>query len=818
MDVQVSLDPELLGNVFENLLGAWNPETKETVRSNTGSFYTPREIVQYMVDKSLVSYLEENGITECSLVEQYFKNEDEQLFEKIDNEKKNEIIKTLLKVKILDPACGSGAFPVGCLTRMVELICALNPSTDTYNLKTKIIANNLYGIDIQTFAVQITKLRFFISLICEQEKTDDKNNNYGIKPLPNLETKFIAANTLVGLYKEKQITFDTECQKKFDELLELRQKHFSTCKRLEKKKLIVEYESATDDLINLLKKEFNLPTSEEISQLKDNIIKLEEDYNNCKETKVITTDLWGNTQTKSVKTETAEKIEIELKKAKAIFSVVTDPNKQSATLKDINAIAHWTPFDLNASSKFFDPFWMFGIKDKNDFFDIVIGNPPYIEEGKYKKAFDGFREQSNGIYYIGKMNLWYAFACFGIDWLKENGILSFIAKNNWGTNDGAKLLRNKIAKDTQILKMIDFGSYMVFESADIQTMIMMFKKNNVIDNYTFDCRRLNKLKATKQDAIAFLKDKTEDDATYIEPTFSRAKYENKLFTFTVGKKEQLLEKISNGADYLQKIEISQGITPNPDVVNKKNIQLIQKNKIKQYNINIGDRVFIIEKDKYSNLNEKEKKYIKPVYEPTDVDRYYLGQYKNEIIYITRDNYHDDAPNLIKHLEKYREIMDQRRENKKGTRQFYELHWPKDPSFFNSGEKILSVRKCPEYPTFVYTTKEAYVQLSFNVIITKRFNMKYLTGVLNSNLIKFWLKNKGKNQGEHFQIDLEPLLEIPIKKGTQNQQDNIIKLVDKIIAAKAKEIDTSNDENNIDKIVYEIYGITDQSAIDMIEGK
>ncbi len=812
MDVQVSLDPELLGNVFENLLGAWNPETKETVRSNTGSFYTPREIVQYMVDQSLVSYLNEKGIKESSLVEQYFLNEDEKIFDGISKEKKNEIIQTLLKVKILDPACGSGAFPVGCLTRMVNLICALNPATDTYDLKTKIIANNLYGIDIQTFAVQITKLRFFISLICEQEKTDDKKNNYGIKPLPNLETKFIAANTLVGLYKEKEMSFDSACQKKFDELLTLRQKHFSTSKRSQKKKLIVEYEKASDELIDLLKKEFKIPTSTEIAELQANVDRLQNDYDNCKDEKIVTKDLWGNESSESYKTETTKGILSDLKKAKNALSAATDPKKQSAALKDINAIAHWTPFDLNASSPFFDPFWMFGIKNKDDNFDIVIGNPPYIEEGKFKKAFDGFREQSDGIYYMGKMNIWYAFACFGVDWLKDNGTLSFIAKNNWGTSYGGKLLRNKITNDTQILKLIDFGSYMVFESADIQTMIMMFKKNNVIDNYTFDCRRLNKADALKSEAIAFMKDKSEKEAIYIEPKFTRSKFENKLFTFTVGKKEELLEKIASNSEYLTNNDATNGIHPHYDFVNNK------INKAHPFTT-IGSGIFGLSSQELNSLklDKNEKKLIKPYYTTDQVHRYYTDK-KNTlwIIYTTSDFKNpksmDSYPHLKKHLDFYKDVISS--DNKP-----YGLHRSREEHFFKN-EKIIALRKCVGHPSFSYSDFDCYVSATFYVIQTERFNLKYLTGLLNSKLIEFWLHNRGKMQGDNFQLDKEPLVQIPIKKGTAAQQNKIISHVDSIISAKSVDssADTTEEEKAIDKIVYEIYGITDQSEIEMIEGK
>lgn len=160
---QVALDPELLGKVFENLLGAYNPETKETARNQSGSFYTPREIVNYMVDESLIAYLGNNDFVR-SLFSYDF------TFDKTKGNEYLKIADKLRAVKILDPACGSGAFPMGLLNRMIDILERISPNEDIYELKLSVIENCLYGSDIQSIAAQITKLRFFISLICNCEK------------------------------------------------------------------------------------------------------------------------------------------------------------------------------------------------------------------------------------------------------------------------------------------------------------------------------------------------------------------------------------------------------------------------------------------------------------------------------------------------------------------------------------------------------------------------------------------------------------------------------------------------------------------------
>ncbi len=244
-EMQVALDPELLGNVFENLLGAFNEETKETARKQSGSFYTPREIVNFMVDESLKAYLNCQTKEEKNFVDVLFK--DENLSEEEANILKNKSLcekysERLKCVKILDPACGSGAFPMGILNRMLELLDKLdieNKKTH-HDLKLHLIEKCIYGVDLQSIAVQISKLRFFISLVLEQKDLDlsKPDENYGVWTLPNLETKFVAANTLIGEKKRNINLFDLgKVEDIKNKLLEIRHEHFYA-KNVNKKKVL----------------------------------------------------------------------------------------------------------------------------------------------------------------------------------------------------------------------------------------------------------------------------------------------------------------------------------------------------------------------------------------------------------------------------------------------------------------------------------------------------------------------------------------------------------------------------------------------------
>ena len=194
------------------------------------------------------------------------------------------------------------------------------------------------------------------------------------------------------------------------------------------------------------------------------------------------------------------------------------------------------------SIPFFDWKIMFSdiFSGDNNGFDIVIGNPPYIKEGRISKDF--FKQYKNSPYYKGKMDIWYMFACYGIDLLNSNGLICFIATNNWGTSFGASKLRDKVVTETRICNLVDFGAAMMFENASIQTMIMMFQKDRETDNYKFDYRKLTSNTATEREAISIL-DKTLKDAEYFYPTVKRDDLNNKTITFS--QNEGILDKIYN---------------------------------------------------------------------------------------------------------------------------------------------------------------------------------------------------------------------------------------------------------------------------------
>ena len=420
-DQEVSLDPELLGKVFENLLASYNPETQTTARKQTGSFYTPREIVQYMVDESLVAHLKRTVGEE---LEPQFRQLMQYTDDEVDltDEQRKQIMLSLYNCKVLDPACGSGAFPMGMLQQMVHILSRIDPDntqwkdmmlnkainetseayrtasseerheliTDIersfdesvnrpdYARKLYLIENCIYGVDIQPIAIQISKLRFFISLVVDQKSNNNPVENFGIRPLPNLEAKFVAANTLIGLNKNDATLFDTDAIRAKKEELKIAKHKIFGAKTVR--------------------------TKRKYRQIVNNL-----------------------------RLEIADMLED--------CGAVGNAEAQQ--------LASWDMFDQNTYSNFFDPEWMFDVKDG---FDIVIGNPPYIDSETMKRNMPHMREIYKSLYSSASGNWDIYIVFYELGMRLSRGSLIYITPNKWLSIAYGKVLRNMNVRKLPINK------------------------------------------------------------------------------------------------------------------------------------------------------------------------------------------------------------------------------------------------------------------------------------------------------------------------------------------------------------------------------
>lgn len=418
---------------------------------------------------------------------------------------------------------------------------------------------------------------------------------------------------------------------------------------------------------------------------------------------------------------------------------------------------------------------------KNGGFDVVIGNPPYIKEYTNRQAFDGLHEH---YCYQGKMDLWYFFGALALEIVKKDiGLIGYIAPNNWITNSGASKFRNIVINKGKLIKFIDFGDFKVFDSAGIQTMIYIMKRSNDNQKYNFEYAKVLNSKIKHADAQLFLENVKDERFEYFTTEIEKAKYIDKPINFINAGLTILVNKIKSKQNFVfDNKEIAQGIVPPQDFLNKKNQEILGED------YKVGEGIFNLSHQEYNELNltPKEKELVKPFFTTNELGRFY-GIPKNKLwVIYTNSSFKnietiEPFPNLKNHLDRFVEIITS--DNKP-----YGLHRAREEKFFN-GEKIISVRKCAR-PTFTFTDFDCYVSQTFFSIKTVRLNQKYLTGLLNSNLIAFWLKYKGKMQGDLYQVDKEPLLNLPVIKPTDEIQTEISELVTQIIEQKQKQIDYS----------------------------
>ena len=463
VEQEIALDPELLGNVFENLLASYNPETGQSARRQTGSFYTPRPIVDYMVDEALKAHLAaalcqrlphtSQADAQAGLAILFAYTEKEHAFTEAESDA---LIAAIHACNILDPACGSGAYPMGILHKLVFVLGKLDPNNEKwrqrqiskaeeiedtqarttaiaainqdfsqnaldYGRKLYLIENCIYGADIQPIAIQISKLRFFISLICDQKTHGDRSRNLGIRPLPNLETKFVTANSLIGLDVQNtsvSMTETPELKKLKVQLSKVRHQYFSAQIRKDKR--------------DLQKRDIQLRKKivEELKQLG-----------------------YGNDEEYSR--------------------------------------AAWNPYDHHGVAEFFDPKTMFG-PELAQGFDVVIGNPPYVQvkKGVFSKQQFPWSEGKD----VGKQNLYKVFLEASYNFLKPDGIASLIVQSSLMADLSSARTREMLLTETKIRYVLEFPKTaptkagQVFASVLQGTCICQFQKTVSPENdFSISC-------------------------------------------------------------------------------------------------------------------------------------------------------------------------------------------------------------------------------------------------------------------------------------------------------------------------------------------
>lgn len=750
VEQEIALDPELLGKVFENLLASYNPETGTTARKQTGSFYTPRPIVDYMVDESLKAYLAHvmveklPGITapdaNAGLDILFAYTEREHAFSGAEI---GVLITAIDSCNILDPACGSGAFPMGILHKLVFILGKLDPNNEKwrerqiakaeeiedpeardsavraierdfadnaldYGRKLYLIENCIYGVDIQPIAIQISKLRFFISLVCDQKANRDKAKNHGIRPLPNLETKFVAADSLISLIRkdQKELFANPKVEQLEKELEKIRHRYFSAQTRQQKRSL----------------------------QLKD---------------------------------------------AELCRKILTELNQASFADEDASKkIASWNPYDHYAAAGFFNAEWMFG-RSLAKGFDVIIGNPPYgaefSEDHKeyLKKRFDHIVERirNSFLYFMGA----------SFDLVKPYGIVCFILPNEFLFQIYMTKARRFFLDNAQVMFAINVGED-VFD-AIVPTCIVSLKKI---------------ASGSEEIPVADLRGHSLEELPDVlrTPLFPKALRKNiraapnSIFTFNINS-ASLVNRLSSQFVAFETFceDIANGVSTS------------------------CDGVYIVPLER-TTRESFEEPFCKPCIRGGQFNRFYCPtETEDRLLYVTSDFDAKRGKRVLAYLSEHKDLLVRKCvEKKAGNRAWHILFRPRYAELFRKPKII--IRQTGDSVIAAVDNKVGYYCIdSVNAALVKeRYVSKifFFVGLLNSNLLNFFYREISQEGGRVLaQVKPQRIRVLPIAQGAPEVESTVTMLVMQIVCEKAKDskIDTTILEREIDEYVYRLYGLT-----------
>ena len=753
-ETEVALDPELLGKVFENLLAAYNPETKETARKQTGSYYTPRPVVDYMVDEALVASFSNNvqptdgdaGWWQARLRFLLDYDDAEDAGEFFDENEAEALVRTIAGLRVLDPAAGSGAFPMGVLHKLTLALRRLDDKNllweglqkeiagtraasafetedrwkrdeelreisatferyreSDYGRKLYLIQSSIFGVDIQPVACQIAKLRFFISLAIEQQPTGDPNTNYGIQPLPNLETRFVAANTLLGL-DEKALQIPLGGQNRVTELngqlRENREQHFHA----------------------------------------------------------------GNRQ---------EKLRLRRQDARLRRTLGAELERAGMSKSDAGKIASWDPYDQNAHAEWFDAGYMFGVSNG---FDVTIGNPPYVRAETSDKMPNYQKLRKNIIsskYYDTLWEKWDLFIPFmerSYSLLAPYGFTTLIVSDAFCHARYALKSREYFLRHSRIINL-DFLSRIQIFDAGVHNITYLFQKANGKNNrprrrvHFPDLGTVTSLTTNEQrhltDRAFFPEESTFED--FPSPTI--------LLSNICYSGYGLRPSSKPGSKY--KFTTSDVTSERPDEVHSKpfvegkhlDSWLPKTNLWLEYGTSRAPSEFYA--PTFPELYEVDEKIL-AVRSPGTTPK---ASYDNRRLVFTASSvgfvlWHDLKGTRNRSIQKQARYLD---------------------------EKQIGLPNREELES-----------------ISQRFTVKYLVGVLNSSIAHTFLRAHRRSNIHIYPDDWKRL---PIPDVSLAEQQNIVDVVDQILCLKEAEssVDTTVQEGEIDRLVNDLYGLTVQEV-------
>lgn len=713
LEKEVAIDPEMLGKVFENLI-------EENRRKGLGSYYTPREIVHYMCQESLINYLDtaintaeesvvptkpnqttllgdsepEQSTIKTTVRREVVPRTDIETFvhlgdqishyEAVETKYAIKMPKTIEKnarlidekladITVCDPAVGSGAFPVGMMTEIVRARSALTPyfndvhDRTPYHFKRHAIQSCLYGVDIDPGAVEIAKLRLWLSLVVDEEDVKQ------IKPLPNLFYKIVTGNSLLGVEKN---LFNRQL---FSRLEELKPRYFDEPDKEKKDR----YKQQIEDTIH------------------------------------------------------------ELTNGKEAFD-----------------------FEIYFSEVF----------HRKGGFDVVIGNPPYLNVELISRTTKEYFARAYKTFYK-RSDVFGLFFELGLTTLVQNGTVAFIVPQQIANNLSYRKLRDLMLANKWLHEVLYLGDK-IFESASNDVCVLFLWKPSV-------------------ERIRLVHALDFENRTTVEVATDYFKKFNNVISFSVDAvADGIFDKLFDAKhEKLRgRFEVFQGIVTGNNTAFLPDASDIRSARI-------------------------EKELLHPVLHGRDFEKWFIRRTERRILYVNGGTTIKAYPRAEQWLSQFKAELKKRRECQNGVIPWFSLQWPRDQSLLDRKPKIVvQATRNPRLKLRVIATLDEdgiYGTQGLNFIVPKRgtASVKYVLGLLNSMLINFLYATKFLNVA----IKAEYLKDTPIAAAAPEKQEAVERLVDRILAAKQQdaEADVSAWENEIDQLVYALYGLTPEE-IKLIE--
>ena len=711
-DAEIGVDPEMLGKIFESLL--------EDNKAK-GAFYTPKEIVRYMCKESLIAYLSEqlsvnseqnkntkvptdidSQITDHSSLITKIRTfvETHELQPELDPYR-DILNKALREVKICDPAIGSGAFPMGLLNELwrcrealaISESCSLI-TVHRSQLKKEIIENNIYGVDIERGAIDIARLRFWLSIVVDSDVP---------QALPNFDYKFMQGNSLIESFEGVDLSRMMDQEGMMSGLGKGKSKAGAN-------QLGIEFAS-TDTKRNLqlmLREYFSITDHEQKSRQRSEI----------------------NDSVKSYIRQQHLRPE---------------------------ALARLTALDPSANQEFFLwHTWFKDIFDKGGF-DIVIGNPPYINVENLEEKTKTFLF-SHYSTCQGRTDIYIGFIEKAVSLMNDNGLSSFIIPYSYTNQNYGEPSRRLLSENHSILEIVDTSNYYVFDNAVVKNIIIRFGKAK--GNSTLIRIADNKICFEQSNFI----ERTVPTKSFLQ--LKNCRIETKPF-------EDILEI----KEHIEKCSVRLG-----------------KIFLVAYGVRVNNK-YDKEKPKSYYIYDYPMTYFKKFTEGKCINRYSFTQY-GWLNYEPDEHYNPMFPELFEN-EKLMFINVVSKQ----------LRFAYDNEGFYNSHTVVNCVNISKLTRSTHTTAKKAIREG-DVVLAKNYSTKYVLGIINSKVMN-WYFMQFQSEGLHCYPD--DAKQFPIAKASKEQQQPIIELVDKILEAKRSNsiADTSDLEREIDRLVYGLYGLADE---------